>query len=42
MRQYIPDKGLLPPLPVNVTVRPLSTVEYTRYARVFHCRQWSN
>jgi len=23
-------------------VRPLSTVENTRYARVFHSRQWSN
>jgi len=23
-------------------VRPMSTVEHTRYARVFHCRQWSN
>ena len=23
-------------------VRPLSTVEWTRYARVFHCRQLSN
>jgi len=25
----------------NVTVRPLSTVEYTRVASVFHSRPWS-
>jgi len=27
---------------VNVIVRPLSTVEYTSVASLFHCRQWSD
>jgi len=27
---------------MNQLLRPLSTVENTRYARVFHSRQWSN
>ena len=26
----------------KVIVRPLSTVEYTTVASLFHCRQWSN
>ena len=26
----------------NVIVRPLSTVEYTSVASLFHCRQWSH
>ena len=26
----------------DVIVRPLSTVEYTSIASLFHCRQWSN
>jgi len=26
----------------DVIVRPLSTVEYTSVASLFHCRQWSH
>ena len=30
------------PLKYYVIVRPLSTVEYTSVASLFHCRQWSD
>jgi len=33
---------LVESLASNVIVRPLSTVEYTSVASLFHCRQWSD
>jgi len=39
---FCPVCLLLPEEVTKVIVRPLSTVEYTSVASVFHSRQWSD